>query len=374
MAALTGDTAPDLGQARRLVVKIGSALLVGNEGLRSDWLRALCDDVATWRARGCDVVLVSSGSIALGRRVLNLPVGALALEQAQAAAAVGQIRLARAYEEALAPHGVTTAQVLVTLEDTQDRRRYLNSRATMQTLLGLGVVPIVNENDTVATDEIRFGDNDRLAAQIAVTCGADQLLLLSDVDGLYTANPKTEPTARHLPVIARITREIEAMGGEPVSGLSKGGMKTKLMAARTAVAGGCAMAIAEGSVLRPLSAIVGGARASWFLPEGDPQVSRKRWIAAMKPRGTIRVDAGAARALAGGKSLLPAGVTAVTGSFERGDPVVITGPAGEVLAHGLIRYSGDEARRIAGHRSEEITAILGYPGRAAIIHRDDMAI
>ena len=374
MAALTGDTAPDLGQARRLVVKIGSALLVGNEGLRSDWLRALCDDVATWRARGCDVVLVSSGSIALGRRVLNLPAGALALEQAQAAAAVGQIRLARAYEEALAPHGVTTAQVLVTLEDTQDRRRYLNSRATMQTLLGLGVVPIVNENDTVATDEIRFGDNDRLAAQIAVTCGADQLLLLSDVDGLYTANPKTDPAARHLPVIARITPEIEAMGGEPVSGLSKGGMKTKLMAARTAVAGGCAMAIAEGSVLRPLSAIVGGARASWFLPEGDPQVSRKRWIAAMKPRGTIRVDAGAAMALSGGKSLLPAGVTAVTGSFERGDPVVITGPAGEVLAHGLIRYSGDEARRIAGHRSEEIAAILGYPGRAAIIHRDDMAI
>lgn len=371
-AALT--QAPSLAQARRLVVKIGSALLVGPDGLRGDWLRGLCDDVAAWRARGCDVVLVSSGSIALGRGVLGLPQGALALEQAQAAAAVGQIRLARAYEEALAPHGVTTAQVLLTLEDSADRRRYLNSRATMQTLLGFGVVPIVNENDTVATDEIRFGDNDRLAAQIAVTCGADQLLLLSDVDGLYTANPKTDPTARHLPVIEAITHEIEAMGGDPVSGLSKGGMKTKLMAARTAVAGGCAMAIAEGSVLRPLSAVVQGARTSWFLPETDPQAARKRWIAAMKPRGTIVIDAGAADALGRGKSLLPAGVTFVQGDFGRGEPVAITGPAGETLGCGLTRYTAAEARQIAGHRSAEIGEILGYPGRAALIHRDDMAI
>ncbi|MDO5631338.1 MAG: glutamate 5-kinase [Paracoccus sp. (in: a-proteobacteria)] len=365
---------PDLAAARRLVVKIGSALLVGPDGLRSDWLRALCDDVANWRRRGADVVLVSSGSIALGRRVLGLPDGALPLEQAQAAAAVGQIRLARAYEAALAPHGVTTAQVLVTLEDTQDRRRYLNSRATMQTLLGLGVVPIVNENDTVATDEIRFGDNDRLAAQIAVTCGADQLLLLSDVDGLYTANPKTDPEAVHLPVIERITPEIEAMGGDPVSGLSKGGMKTKLLAARTAVAGGCAMAIAEGSVLHPLRTVATGARCSWFLPEGDPQAARKRWIAAMKPRGTLMVDAGAAAALATGKSLLPAGVTAVTGDFGRGDPVAITGPLGETLAHGLTRYTAAESRAIAGHRTAEIETILGYPGRAVIVHRDDMVI
>lgn len=366
--------APSIAAARRLVVKVGSALLVGPEGLRADWLRALCDDVATWRARGTDVVLVSSGSIALGRRVLDLPPGALALEQAQAAAAVGQIRLARAYEEALAPHGVKTAQVLVTLEDTQDRRRYLNSRATMQTLLSLGAVPIVNENDTVATDEIRFGDNDRLAAQIAVTCGADQLLLLSDVDGLYTANPKTDPSAQHLPVIEHLTPEIEAMGGDPVSGLSKGGMKTKLMAARTAVAGGCAMAIAEGSVLRPLSAVAEGARCSWFLPEGDPQAARKRWIAAMKPQGVLSVDAGAAAALSQGKSLLPAGVTAVAGRFGRGDPVAITGPSGETLGHGLTRYSAAEARAIAGHRSAEIAAILGHPGRAALVHRDDMVV
>ncbi|RDW12479.1 glutamate 5-kinase [Paracoccus thiocyanatus] len=370
MAAVT----PELGRAQRLVVKIGSALLVNGAGLRAEWLRGLCDDVAGARARGTDVVLVSSGAIALGRQVLGLPTGPLRVEQSQAAAAVGQIKLARAYEEALAPHGVKTAQLLVTLDDTTDRRRYLNSRATMQTLLGLGVVPIVNENDTVATDEIRFGDNDRLAAQIAVTCGADQLLLLSDVDGLYTANPKTDPAARHLPVVQQITPEIEAMGGDPISGLSKGGMKTKLLAARTAVAGGCAMAIAEGSVLNPLSAVANGARVTWFLPDTDPQAARKRWIAAMKPKGEITVDAGAALALGQGKSLLPAGVTAVSGRFGRGDPVLVLDPQGARLAAGLVRYASTEARAIAGHRSDEIQAILGYPGRAALIHRDDMVV
>lgn len=370
MAALT----PDIAAARRLVVKIGSALLVGPEGLRGDWLRGLCDDVAAWRGRGADVVLVSSGSIALGRRVLGLAPGALALEQAQAAAAVGQIRLARAYEEALAPHGVTTAQILVTLDDITDRRRYLNSRATMQALLAAGVVPIVNENDTVATDEMRYGDNDRLAAQIAVTAGADQLLLLSDVDGLYTANPKTDPDAVHLPVVEHLTPEIEAMGGDPISGLSRGGMKTKLLAARTAVAGGCAMAIAEGSVQRPISAVADGARVTWFLPDGDPQLARKRWIAAMKPRGELHVDAGAEAALHSGKSLLPAGVTRVEGSFGRGEPVAITGPSGATLARGLVRYTADEARTIAGHRSTEVTALLGYAARAALVHRDDMVV
>ncbi len=365
---------PDLARAERLVVKIGSALLVDAGGLRGAWLRALCDDVAKARARGTDVVLVSSGAIALGRLVLELPPGPLRVEQSQAAAAVGQIRLARAYEEALAPHGVKTAQLLLTLDDSTDRRRYLNSRATMQTLLGLGTVPIVNENDTVATDEIRFGDNDRLAAQIAVTCGADQLLLLSDVDGLYTANPKTDASARHLPVVEQITPEIEAMGGDPISGLSKGGMKTKLMAARTAVAGGCAMAIAEGSVLNPLTAVANGARVTWFLPDTDPQAARKRWIASMKPKGEITVDAGAARALAQGKSLLPAGVTAISGRFGRGDPVVVQDAGGIRLASGLVRYSSTEARAIAGHRSAEIEAILGYPGRAALVHRDDMVV
>lgn len=364
---------PDIRVAKRLVIKVGSALLVGDSGLRGEWLKALCGDVAAIRARGADVVLVSSGSIALGRRILDLPAGTLTLEQSQAAAAVGQIRLAQAYHDALEPHGIAAAQVLVTLDDTQDRRRYLNSRATLETLVGLGTVPIVNENDTVATDEIRFGDNDRLAAQIAVTIGADQLVLLSDVDGLYSDNPKTNPTARHLPVVEHITPEIEAMAGDPVSGLSKGGMKTKLMAARTAVNGGCAMAIAEGSALAPLSALAEGARATWFLPEGDPHLARKRWIAAMKPRGEITVDAGAARALATGKSLLPAGITGVTGDFGRGDPVAIISPEGTRLALGLIRYSAEDARAIAGHQSGEIAQILGYQGRAALIHRDDMA-
>jgi glutamate 5-kinase len=365
---------PDVAAARRLVVKIGSALLVDAAGLRGRWLAALAADVAAARARGTEVILVSSGAIALGRRVLGLAPGTLPLEQSQAAAAVGQIRLARAYEEALAPHGLKAAQILVTLEDTEDRRRYLNSRTTMATLLGFGVVPIVNENDTVATDEIRYGDNDRLAAQVAVTAGADQLILLSDVDGFYTANPRLDPGARRLDVVAAITPAIEAMAGDPVSGLSKGGMKTKLLAAKTAVAGGCAMAIMEGSVERPLAALAAGAPCTWFLPASDPQTARKRWIGAMKEKGRITVDAGAAAALAQGRSLLAAGVTAVEGGFGRGEPVAILGPGGAVLAKGLVRYTAAEARAIRGRRSEDIPMILGYPGRGALVHRDDMAV
>lgn len=375
MAALKPLIAPDIRTAKRLVVKIGSALLVDRAtGLKGEWLTALCADVADAKLRGADVVLVSSGSIALGRTVLGLGLGDLTLEQSQAAAAVGQIQLARAYSEALAPHGIIAGQVLVTLEDTEDRRRYLNSRATMETMLGLGVVPIVNENDTVATDEIRFGDNDRLAAQIAVTVGADQLILLSDVDGFYSANPKEDPTAQRFDLVETITPAIEAMAGDPISSLSKGGMKTKLMAAKTAVAGGCAMAIMEGSTLRPLTALASGAARTWFLAKGDPQAARKRWIGAMKPRGEVTLDAGAVRAMAQGKSLLPAGVTAVTGRFGRGEPVAILAPNGDVLGKGLIRYTADEARAIAGHRSGDIEAILGYAGRAALIHRDDLVI
>ena len=375
MAALGLQTAPDIRKARRLVVKIGSALLVDRvTGLKTAWLTALALDVAEAKARGADVVLVSSGSIALGRKVLGLPDGALTLEQSQAAAAVGQIRLARTYEEVLDPHGIITGQVLVTLEDTEDRRRYLNSRATMETLLVLGVVPIVNENDTVATDEIRFGDNDRLAAQIAVTVGADQLVLLSDVDGFYTANPKEDNKATRFDLVAKITPAIEAMAGDPVSGMSKGGMKTKLLAAKTAVAGGCAMAIMEGSVLRPLQALAQGANRTWFIAQGDPQAARKRWINAMKPRGELRLDAGAVVAMAQGKSLLPAGVTSVTGTFGRGVPVALVSPEGDILGKGLVRYTAVEAKAIAGHRSGEIEAILGYQGRAALVHRDDLVI
>ncbi|MWD29718.1 glutamate 5-kinase [Aquicoccus sp. SCR17] len=380
---MSGDARPgaaaaghSLAGVKRLVVKIGSALLVDRETgqLRRDWLTSLAADVARIRARGTDVVLVSSGSIALGRRVLKLEGAQLPLEQSQAAAAVGQIRLARAYEEELAPHGITTAQVLVTLEDSANRRRYLNSRATLETLLSLGAVPIVNENDTVATDEIRYGDNDRLAAQVAVTTGADCLVLLSDVDGFYSGNPSADPAARRFDVIEEITPEIEAMAGDAGSGLSKGGMKTKLMAARAAMSSGCAMAITLGSPLNPLTALEDGAPATWFTAQLDPRAARKRWIAAMKPRGTLTVDEGAARALGQGKSLLPAGVTKVSGTFGRGDAVEIRDASGRDLGHGLTRYTAAEARRIRGHRSDEIEALLGYPGRAALIHRDDMAL
>jgi glutamate 5-kinase len=371
MATLNAASA--LVGARRVVVKIGSALLVERGELRAEWLRALAEDVAALRAGGADVVLVSSGSIALGRGGLGLPPGLLPLEQSQAAASVGQIRLARAYEEALAPHGITAGQVLLTLEDTHDRRRYLNSRATLATLLGLGVVPIVNENDTIATDEIRYGDNDRLAAQVAVTIGADLLVLLSDVDGLYSANPQSDPNARHFAQVEAITPEIEAMAGEPLSSLSKGGMKTKVMAAKTAVGAGCAMIITAGAELHPLARLRAGARATVFLAQGDPLSARKRWIAAMKPKGVVHVDAGAVRALAQGKSLLPAGVTAIDGQFQRGDPVMIAGPDGP-LGLGLAGYSSPEAAAIAGHQSREIAQILNYPGRVALIHRDEMAL
>lgn len=365
-----------LTSANRVVVKIGSALLVDRTSgdMRADWLRALAEDVHWLKGLGCDVVLVSSGSIALGRKVLGLPDTSLSLEQSQAAAAVGQIRLARAYEEALAPYGIKTAQVLVTLEDSADRRRYLNSRATLEQLLSLDVVPIVNENDTVATDEIRFGDNDRLAAQIAVTVGADQLILLSDVDGFYSANPVEDASARRFDTIDTITPEIEAMAGDAGSGLSKGGMKTKLMAAKTATTAGCAMAITEGSVNRPLRALQDGANATWFTAQTDPQAARKRWIAAMKPRGSVTLDNGAVAALSRGKSLLPAGIIDVKGPFERGDSVALLDPSGRTIGSGLTRYASKEAEKIKGHRSAEIEELLGYPGRAALIHRDDMAL
>ena len=363
-----------LNNAKRLVVKIGSALLMADGKLRSNWLAGLAQDVAEAKSRGADVILVSSGSIALGRAALGLPAGTLTLEQSQAAAAVGQIRLARAYEGALEPHGITTGQVLVTLEDSVDRRRYLNSRATLQHLLALGVVPIVNENDTVATDEIRYGDNDRLAAQIAVTVGADLLVLLSDVDGFYSANPRLDAKATRFETIDAITPEVEAMAGDAGTGLSKGGMKTKIIAAKTATAAGCAMVITEGSVLRPIAALASGANATWFTAQGDPRVARKRWIAAMKPKGVLVVDTGAAAALARGNSLLPAGVSSVSGDFQRGDPVSILAEGGALLGQGLVRYSSEDAGKIAGHRSGDIEPILGYPARAALIHRDDMVL
>ncbi|RED11200.1 glutamate 5-kinase [Pontivivens insulae] len=365
-----------LHSAKTVVIKIGSALLVDgvSGGLRESWLAGLLADVAALRAADVNVVLVSSGSIALGRGVLQLPLGALPLEQSQAAAAVGQIRLARAYEEGLRPHGVHTAQVLVTLEDSEDRRRYLNSRATLRTLLGLGVVPIVNENDTVATDEIRYGDNDRLAAGVAALVGADALVLLSDVDGLYTANPRQDADAQHIPVVEQITPDIMAMAGGAGTAGAKGGMKTKVLAAEIALRAGCAMAICLGDRDRPLTALKEGARTTWFLPTADPGRSRKLWISAMVARGQIVVDAGAAAALAKGKSLLPAGVRQVTGRFGRGDAIDIVTPDGGIVCRAIAGYDADELSKIAGAQSGEIEALLGHPGRAFVVHRDDMAI
>jgi glutamate 5-kinase len=321
------------------------------------------------------VVVVSSGAIALARRALGLTRKRLRLEEKQAAAAVGQIRLAGAWQAALAGHGLAAAQLLLTLEDSEDRRRYLNARATLGTLLELGCIPVINENDTVATAEIRFGDNDRLAARVAEMIAADALVLLSDIDGLYTADPRRDPEAAHLPLVAQLTDEIMAMGGEPPPGYSSGGMRTKLIAARIATGAGTAMAIALGQRDNPLRAMEQGARCTWFLPAPEGRTARKRWIAgSLAPLGALVVDDGAARALARGSSLLPAGVRRVEGQFHRGDPVSVRDAEGRELARGLSAYDAEDAGRIAGHRSEEIEAILGWRGRDEVVHRDDLVL
>jgi glutamate 5-kinase len=366
-----------LAQAKRIVVKIGSALVVDDATAapRAEWLASVAADVAALRARGAQVILVSSGAIALARRALGLTRRKLRLEEKQAAAAVGQIRLAGAWQDALAAHGMNAAQLLLTLEDSEDRRRYLNARATLSTLLDLGCVPVINENDTVATAEIRFGDNDRLAARVAEMVGADALVLLSDIDGLYTADPRRDPAAQHLPVIERITDDIMAMGGEPPPGYSSGGMRTKLIAARIATGAGTAMAIALGKTSHPLRALSDGARCTWFLPAPDGRTARKRWIAgSLAPTGALQVDDGAAKALARGSSLLPAGVRLVEGVFARGDAVSIRDAAGIEIGRGLSAYDSADAARIAGHRSADIEAILGWRGRDEMIHRDDLAL
>lgn len=371
-----------LSEARRLVVKIGSALLVDGEtgAIRQDWLDALADDIAALKADGREVLVVSSGSIAVGRRHLDLGNDPLKLEEKQAAAATGQIRLAHAYQTALARHDITVAQILVSPADTEERRRHLNARNTILQLCRLGAVPVINENDTVATAEIRYGDNDRLAARVATMVSADLLVLLSDVDGLYSADPHRDPNARHIAEVTEITPEIAAMAGDVMvtrerGGLSTGGMRTKLDAARIAVGGGCAMAIAAGRELHALGHLATGARATWFRPATEPLAARKRWISGtLKPVGAIRVDAGAAAALARGKSLLPAGATGVEGAFERGDPVRVLGPDDHVLGTGLSAYAAEDATRILGRKTREIADILGYDGRSELIHADDMAL
>lgn len=365
-----------IAKHRRVVIKIGSALLVDRQtGLKKEWLDSVCADIAELRAQNIDVLVVSSGAIALGRTVLKLPSGALKLEESQAAAAVGQIALARAWSESLSRDDIIAGQILLTLGDTEERRRYLNARATINQLLKLGSVPIINENDTVATSEIRYGDNDRLAARVATMTGADLLILLSDIDGLYTAPPHLDPDARFLPVVPAITAEIEAMAGGAASELSRGGMRTKIDAGKIATGAGCGMIIASGKTDHPLKAIENGARSSFFAPSGTPVTARKTWIAGqLQPAGELVVDAGAEKALASGKSLLPAGVRAVTGQFSRGDTVAILGDAGREIARGLVSYDADEARQIVGRKSGEIENILGYAGRAAMVHRDDLVI
>ncbi|PTW62882.1 glutamate 5-kinase [Breoghania corrubedonensis] len=359
----------------RIVVKIGSALLVENGALKRDWLASLADDLCWLTKRGMEVIVVSSGAIALGRGVLGLPSGLLKLEESQAAAAVGQIELAQAYQEMFAHRGMTAGQVLLTLSDTEQRRRYLNARATIGTLLKLKAVPVINENDTVATSEIRYGDNDRLAARVATMVSADCLVLLSDIDGLYTAPPSENPLAEHIAVVDRITPEIEAMAGAAGSELSRGGMKTKIEAGKIATGAGTSMVISSGKRLNPLAAISQGKRCTWFRSHSTPATARKTWIAGqLQPAGQIMIDAGAERALRKGKSLLPAGVTQVSGRFQRGDTVCIMDASGREIGRGLVAYDCDDAVRIVGHKSREIESILGYSGRAEMIHRDDMIL
>ncbi len=368
---------PEWAKAKRIVVKIGSALLADRAtgALKTAWLASLVDDVAALAAAGKEVVLVSSGAIALGRHALQLPKGALELEQSQAAAAVGQIGLAHAYQELARARGLVAAQILLTLGDTEQRRRYLNARHTIETLLSLKAIPVVNENDTVATTEIRYGDNDRLSARVASMVSADCLVLLSDVDGLYTAPPGGKLAGKRLDVVTAITSEIEAMAGDAGTELSKGGMKTKLEAAKIALQAGTHMVITSGKVPNPLKAIGDGAPCTWFLAPSDPLTAKKRWIAGqLEPKGQVYVDAGAEKALAAGKSLLPAGVARVEGSFDRGDAVIIRAPDGRELGRGLIAYAKADAERIIGRKSGEIAAILGVSRCDELIHRDDMAL
>ncbi|MGZ0187925.1 MAG: glutamate 5-kinase [Alphaproteobacteria bacterium] len=363
--------------AKRVVIKIGSALLVdaASGALRRDWLSSVAADIAALRQEGRQVALVSSGAIALGRRRLGLPAGPLKLDESQAAAAIGQIDLAAAYKTIFDSHDIPVAQILLTLSDTEMRRRYLNARGTLGTLFRLGALPVINENDTVATEEIRFGDNDRLAARVAAMASADALILLSDVDGLYDADPRHNPASQKLSMVRAITPEIEAMAGSVGSDMASGGMATKLAAARIALDAGCAMAIADGRRANPIKTLSEESDGTWFVADETPLQARKRWIAGgLKAEGEVMIDAGAVAALRNGKSLLPAGAIAVHGEFERGASVVVAGPGGREIARGLIAYSAGHARRIAGKQSSAIEEELGYRGRTALIHRDDLSL
>jgi glutamate 5-kinase len=368
---------PVLTDFKRIVIKVGSSLLVDSAAgrVKRSWLVALAEDIAKLHGEKRDVLVVSSGAIALGRARLDLPRGALKLEESQGAAAVGQIALARIWSEVLGQHGIETGQILLTLQDTEERRRYLNARSTIARLLDWRAVPVINENDTIATNEIRYGDNDRLGARVASMTSADLLILLSDIDGLYDAPPNLNPNAKLIPRVDKITAEIEAMAGAAESELSRGGMRTKIEAAKIATAAGAHMIIASGKIEHPLRAIMKGGRCTWFMTAANPVTSRKRWIAGtLEAKGTLTIDAGAVAALRRGKSLLPAGVVRVDGQFARGDAVVVLGPDSQVVGRGLVAYDADDAEKIKGRSSSDILSILGISGRSEMIHRDDLVI
>src|SRR5579864_1438449 len=374
---MSAPLGPQLKNFRRIVVKVGSSLLIDSAAgeVRTSWLAALAADLAKLHGEGRDVLIVSSGSIALGRSRLRLPRGPLKLEESQGAAAVGQIALARIWSEVLGAHGIGAGQVLVTLQDTEERRRYLNARATIAKLLEWRAVPVTNENDTVATNEIRYGDNDRLAARVATMASADLLILLSDIDGLYDAPPAQNPQAKLIPIVETVTSEIEAMAGAAGSELSRGGMRTKIEAAKIATTGGTHMLIASGKIEHPLRAIAQGGHCTWFLTPANPVAARKRWIAgSLEPKGTLTIDAGAVRALRAGRSLLPAGVIRVDGQFARGDAVVVRGPDTAEIGRGLVAYDAEDADRIKGRSSPDVMTILGVSGRSEMIHRDDLVM
>jgi glutamate 5-kinase len=370
-------SAQRIAEARRVVLKIGSALIVDQDtgALHRSWLEGLCADVAAMHASGKEVVIVSSGAIALGATQLGVDIARARLEESQASAAAGQIQLAHAYQEILLGHDIAAAQVLLTLDDSESRRRFLNATNTLFTLLKHKAVPVVNENDTVATHEIRYGDNDRLAARVAQMVSADCLILLSDVDGLYSADPRVNPDAVHIPEVTELRSEHWAMAGGPGSNHGSGGMRTKLDAARIAMSAGCRLLIAPGQVMRPIEAINAGARVTWFLPDSTPRAARKQWIAGtLQPKGTLTIDDGAKGALIAGKSLLPAGVISVGGEFDRGDAVVVVDGDGNELGRGLVAYGATDARAIAGQQSAAIAEILAYRGRDEMIHRDDLVL
>ncbi|MGB7287941.1 MAG: glutamate 5-kinase [Salaquimonas sp.] len=370
------ETSNRLAPYKRIVIKIGSSLLVDREtGLKADWLQSLADDVAELAKNGHEILIVSSGAIALGRGLLGLKSGLLKLEESQASAAAGQIALSRAYFEALSKHNIQAGQILLTLSDTEERRRYLNARATIATLLKLNAVPIINENDTVATSEIRYGDNDRLAARVATMMASDLLILLSDIDGLYSAPPKDDPDAKLIEVIESITPEIEAMAGDAGTELSRGGMVTKVEAAKIATVGGTAMVITSGKHQNPISALAKGSLASWFRASGNPATSRKKWIGGqLGVSGELHLDSGAETALQSGKSLLPAGVKSINGNFERGDIVALVNVSGDEIGRGIVAYGSKHAEVICGRQSAEIAQLLGFEGRSEMIHRDDLVL